>query len=59
MPKAKKVGRPKLPKGNAKAVMLRVRVTQDELKAISAKAKSHSQTNSEWIRSTIENAIQQ
>ena len=32
MPRAKRVGRPALPKGNAKAVMLRVRVTPDELK---------------------------
>lgn len=59
MPRAKKVGRPALPKGNAKAVMLRVRVTPDELKAFGAEAKSHRQTVSEWIRSTLNDAIQQ
>ena len=32
-PKPKKPGRPKLPKGNAKAGFLRVRMTADELKA--------------------------
>jgi hypothetical protein len=59
MPKAKKVGRPALPRGNAKAVMLRVRVTPDELKAFGAVAKSHRQTVSEWIRSTLNAAVQQ
>jgi hypothetical protein len=33
-PKPKRVGRPTLPKGNAKDVMLRVRVTPDDLKAM-------------------------
>jgi hypothetical protein len=59
MPKAKRVGRPTLPKGNAKVVMLRVRVTPDELKAVEARARSDGKTVSEWIRGTIENAIQQ
>jgi predicted HicB family RNase H-like nuclease len=59
MPRAKKVGRPTLPKGNAKAVMLRVRVTPDELKTFTAKAKSDGKTVSEWIRSTLNAAIQQ
>lgn len=38
-PKPKKVGRPTLPKGNAKDVMLRVRVTANDLKAMKALAK--------------------
>jgi uncharacterized protein (DUF1778 family) len=59
MPRAKRVGRPTLPKGNAKAVMLRVRVTPDELKAFEAAAKSHGKTVSEWIRSILNAAIQQ
>ena len=53
MPKSKKVGRPMLPKGNAKAVMLRVRVTPDDLKAMKATAKASKQTVSEWIRGTL------
>ena len=52
-PKPKKAGRPPLPKGNARAVMLRVRVTIDERLAIETVAKANSQTASEWIRSTL------
>jgi len=51
--KAKKAGRPPLPKGHAKAGTLRVRVTPDELQAIESKAKAQKQTVSEWIRSTL------
>lgn len=53
MPKPKKVGRPTLPKGNAKAVMLRVRVTADDLRAMKAKAKANGQSVSEWTRGTL------
>ncbi len=53
MPKPKKVGRPVLPKGNAKAVMLRVRVTPAELKAIESTAKGMGKTVSEWIREKL------
>jgi hypothetical protein len=52
-PKHKKAGRPPLPKRNAKAVMLRVRVTSDELKAIEAEAKSCGKTRSEFIRGEL------
>jgi predicted HicB family RNase H-like nuclease len=51
--KPKKVGRPKLAKGDAKAVMLRVRISLAESRAIEAKAKASKQTVSEWIRSTL------
>jgi predicted HicB family RNase H-like nuclease len=53
MPKPKRVGRPTLPKGNAKAVMLRVRVTPDDLRAMKAKAKANKQSVSEWTRGTL------
>jgi hypothetical protein len=56
-PKAKKPGRPPLPTGNAKAVMLRVRVTPDERKAIEMAAKANNQKAAEWIRSTLATAI--
>lgn len=52
-PKAKKAGRPPLPKGAAKVGTLRIRVTPDELQAIESKAKARKQTISEWIRSTL------
>jgi predicted HicB family RNase H-like nuclease len=55
-PKPKRVGRPTLPKGNAKAVMLRVRVTPDHLKTMKAMAKATNQSVSEWIRGTLEAA---
>ena len=51
--KSSKAGRPPLPKGNAKTVMLRVRVTSDELKAVEALAKASKQTVSEWLRSKL------
>jgi hypothetical protein len=52
-PKPKKVGRPKLAKGNAKAETLRIRVTPTELRTFEATAKAKKQTVSEWIRSTL------
>jgi Protein of unknown function (DUF1778) len=52
-PKPRKSGRPPLPKGNAKVVMLRVRVTPDELRTIEAAAKAKGQTMSEFIRSKL------
>lgn len=55
--KARKAGRPPLPKGQAKAEMLRIRVTHEELKAIQLKAKAAKQTNSEWIRDTLNAAL--
>jgi len=54
----KKVGRPKLPKGNAKAEMLRVRATPDELLAFDKAAKASKQKRSEWIRSTLLAALE-
>jgi uncharacterized protein (DUF1778 family) len=53
MPKPKKPGRPKLPKGNAKGEMLRIRVTTEELRTIEAAAKANHQTRSEFIRSKL------
>lgn len=55
--KPKKAGRPPLPKGSAKGVMLRVRVTQDEREAIGKAAKAKNQKAAEWIRSTLATAI--
>jgi hypothetical protein len=51
--KARKVGRPKLPKGEAKGRIVPVRFTPDDLKAIAVKAKANKQTVSHWIRSII------
>jgi len=53
-PKPRKVGRPALPKGSAKAEMLRIRVAPATLRTIEAKAKGQKISVSEWIRSTLE-----
>ena len=55
--KAKKAGRPPLPKGHAKAEFLRIRVTPEELRAIESKSKATKQTMSDWIRSTLNAAL--
>ena len=55
--RTRKAGRPPLPKGEAKAGTLRVRVTPEELSQIEARAKARNQTVSEWIRSTLSAAL--
>ena len=56
--KTKKVGRPKLPKGEAKGRIVPVRFTADDLKAMAAAAKANDQTVSQWVRSTIHATLQ-
>jgi uncharacterized protein (DUF1778 family) len=56
-PKARKAGRPPLPKGDAKDEFLRIRVTPDERKTIKAAAKAKNQSESGWIRSTLNAAL--
>jgi predicted HicB family RNase H-like nuclease len=56
--KSRKVGRPKLPKGEAKGRIVPVRFTPDDLKAIETAAKANKQSVSEWVRSTIHATIQ-
>ena len=56
--KARKVGRPRLPKSHAKDRIVPVRFKADELRRIAAAAKASKQNLSEWIRSTLDAAIQ-
>ena len=56
--KKAKMGRPKLPKGEAKDRIVPVRFAADDLKAVAAKAKASKQNVSEWIRNTIHAALQ-
>jgi hypothetical protein len=56
--KTKKVGRPKLPRGEAKGRIVPVRFTALDLKAMEAAARASEQTLSEWIRNTVSSAIQ-
>ena len=55
--KPKKVGRPTLPKGNARAATVRVRATPNELRSYEMTAKAAKQSLSEWIRSTLNTAV--
>jgi hypothetical protein len=52
-PKPKKIGRPKLPKGEAKGRIVPVRFNAADIKRVEAAAKASKQTVSEWVRSTL------
>ena len=54
----KKMGRPKLPKGEAKGRIVPVRFSADEVKRITAKATASNQRVSEWIRAAITTAME-
>jgi uncharacterized protein (DUF1778 family) len=57
MPKVKKIGRPKLPKGHAKGVIVPVRVNDEDRKLFEKAAKaSEHKTLSGWIRQTLKAA---
>jgi len=54
MPKAKKRGRPPLPKGHVKGKIVPVRLDNDELKLFTKAANaSEHETLSAWIRHTL------
>jgi hypothetical protein len=52
-PKAKKAGRPPMPKGEAKAKYLRIRLTPGEHDEVAILAKKESKTISEWVRGRL------
>jgi hypothetical protein len=55
----KKMGRPKLPKGQAKGRIVPVRFSEAELKEMAKALKASEQrTLSEWIRETLKKATQ-
>ena len=58
LPKAKKMGRPLLPKGHAKSLRLQVRLNEDERRKVAAKAKASKQTVSEWARGILRTAME-
>jgi predicted HicB family RNase H-like nuclease len=55
--KRKKVGRPKLPKGEAKGIVLQSRVQPSEKAAYQRAAKSQDVDLSTWIRQTLNAAL--
>lgn len=54
----KKMGRPKLPKGDAKGRIVPVRFNADDLKRIELAARASNKTVSEWIRGTLAMALE-
>jgi len=52
-----KVGRPKLPKGEAKAIVLQSRVQKTEKDAYQKAAASEGKDLSTWVRETLNAAI--
>jgi uncharacterized protein (DUF1778 family) len=57
-PKQRPVGRPKLPKGEAKGTIVQVRFSSEARKRVEMAAKVSGQTVSEWIRSAVDAANQ-
>jgi hypothetical protein len=57
-PKPKKIGRPKLPKGDAKGRIVPVRFNASDLKRIESAAKASQKTVSEWIRGVVASAME-
>jgi len=51
--KPRKVGRPKLPKGEAKGRIVPIRFNALDLKRIESAAKASDKTVSEWIRGAV------
>jgi len=55
----KKIGRPKLPKGEAKGRIVPIRFTEAELKLYAKEVKASDQaTFSAWVRETLKKATQ-
>jgi predicted HicB family RNase H-like nuclease len=57
-PKPRRVGRPKLPKGEAKGKIVPIRFNAEDVKRVERAAKSRKQTVSEWVRSTLNAAME-
>jgi hypothetical protein len=58
MPKPKKVGRPKLAKGEAKGKIVPIRFNPEDLKKVTTAARAKNQTVSEWVRNTLNAAME-
>jgi hypothetical protein len=56
--KPKKIGRPRLPKGDAKGRIVPVRFNANDLKRIESAAKASEKTVSEWIRGIVTTAME-
>lgn len=47
------MGRPKLPKGQAKGVLIGARFSPPEAKIVAAAARRSKQVKSEWVRQSL------
>ena len=56
MPKAKKRGRPKLPKEHVKGKYVPMRLKDEDFKAFTKAAKASKKSLSEWMRDTLRKA---
>jgi hypothetical protein len=56
--KPKKIGRPKLPKGEAKGRIVPIRFNPADLRRIELAARASRQTVSAWIRGTVAAAME-
>jgi hypothetical protein len=52
-----KIGRPKLPKGEAKGRIVPIRLNPQDVKRIESAARASQKTVSEWIRGAITSAM--
>ncbi len=57
-PKPKKMGRPVLPKGEAKGRIVPIRFNAADIKRIETSAKASKKTVSEWVRSAITSVME-
>jgi predicted HicB family RNase H-like nuclease len=55
--KPKKMGRPTLPRGQAKSGKIQVRMSADEQRMIEASAKAKKQTVSQWVRDALKTTL--
>jgi hypothetical protein len=53
-----KIGRPKLPKGEAKGRIVPIRFNAQDLKRIESAAKASQKTVSEWVRGAVTMAME-
>ena len=51
--KSLKMGRPKLPKGEAKGILIGARFSPEEAEIVSDAAFRSNQNKSEWVRKTL------
>jgi hypothetical protein len=48
-----KMGRPKLPKGEVKGVLIGARFSPDEARRVETAAKRANQVKSQWVRTSL------